>query len=161
MSQVKAPQKTELSRKSTFRTHCALSMTPASLCSSYQTATDVLSAPRLTPYQQLSKPILFGSADTLKVTLTAQEGKTAKRPHQAFLLVQDQTGKLDVSYPFSVKESGKAVVSIVSLSPSDPDETKESRAGGRKKKSCNSGQNTGRHRLHAPVLDESQLSHAS
>jgi oligosaccharyltransferase complex subunit delta (ribophorin II) len=69
---------------------------------------------RLVPSQQLSETVSLGSADTLKVTLTAQEGKTAKRPHQAFLLLQDQERRLDVSYPFSVKESGKAVVSLVS-----------------------------------------------
>ncbi|OAG45394.1 hypothetical protein AYO21_00028 [Fonsecaea monophora] len=67
---------------------------------------------RLTPSQPLSKPILLGSSDTLKITLTTQEGKSAKRPHQAFLLLQDQDGKLDVSYPFSVKESGKAKVDL-------------------------------------------------
>ncbi|KAJ9606363.1 hypothetical protein H2200_009324 [Cladophialophora chaetospira] len=67
---------------------------------------------KLIPLQQLSEPISLGATDTLKITLTAQEGKTAKRPHQAFLLVQDQDGKLDVSYPFSVKESGKAVISL-------------------------------------------------
>ncbi|KIW26235.1 uncharacterized protein PV07_09348 [Cladophialophora immunda] len=67
---------------------------------------------KLTPSQPLSKPILLGSSDTLKITLTTQEGKSAKRPHQAFLLLQDQEGRLDVSYPFSVKESGKAKVEV-------------------------------------------------
>ncbi|ETI27007.1 hypothetical protein G647_10106 [Cladophialophora carrionii CBS 160.54] len=67
---------------------------------------------KLVPSQQLSNAVSLGSADTLKITFTAQEGKTAKRPHQAFLLLQDQERRLDVSYPFSVKESGKAVVSL-------------------------------------------------
>ncbi|EXJ71100.1 uncharacterized protein A1O5_06093 [Cladophialophora psammophila CBS 110553] len=67
---------------------------------------------KLTPSQPLSKPIPLGSSDTLKITLATQEGKSAKRPHQAFLLLQDQEGKLDVSYPFSVKESGKAKVEL-------------------------------------------------
>ncbi|KIX97721.1 uncharacterized protein Z520_06499 [Fonsecaea multimorphosa CBS 102226] len=67
---------------------------------------------KLTPSQPLSTPVLLGSSDTLKITLTTQEGKSAKRPHQAFLLLQDQERKLDVSYPFSVKESGKAKVEL-------------------------------------------------
>ncbi|EXJ65374.1 hypothetical protein A1O7_01715 [Cladophialophora yegresii CBS 114405] len=67
---------------------------------------------KLVPSQQLSNAVSLGSTDTLKVTLTTQEGKTAKRPHQAFLMLQDQERRLDVSYPFSVKESGKAVVSL-------------------------------------------------
>jgi hypothetical protein len=45
--------------------------------------------------------------------LTTQDGKSAKRPHQAFLLLQDPSKKLDVSYPFSVKESGKAKLELV------------------------------------------------
>ncbi|OAL23884.1 hypothetical protein AYO22_06060 [Fonsecaea multimorphosa] len=69
---------------------------------------------KLTPSQPLSTPVLLGSSDTLKITLTTQEGKSAKRPHQAFLLLQDQERKLDVSYPFSVKESGKAKVELKS-----------------------------------------------
>ncbi|OCT54551.1 hypothetical protein CLCR_00867 [Cladophialophora carrionii] len=77
---------------------------------------------KLVPSQQLSNAVSLGSADTLKITLTIQEGKTAKRPHQAFLLVQDQDRRLDVSYPFSVKESGKAVVSLVSRVPLDTKE---------------------------------------
>merc|ERR1712000_759599 len=63
---------------------------------------------QLLPSKALSKPVTIGAADTLKVTLTVQDGKTAKRPHQAFLLLQDSSKKLDISYPFSVKESGKA-----------------------------------------------------
>ncbi|KIX06962.1 uncharacterized protein Z518_04938 [Rhinocladiella mackenziei CBS 650.93] len=67
---------------------------------------------KLVPFTPLSAPVKFGAGDTLKVVLTTQEGKSAKRPHQAFLLLQDTTSKLDVSYPFSVKESGKAKVEL-------------------------------------------------
>jgi oligosaccharyltransferase complex subunit delta (ribophorin II) len=49
----------------------------------------------------------------LKVVLTVQDGKTAKRPHQAFLLLKDADTGLDVSYPFGVKESGKAKIDLV------------------------------------------------
>lgn len=55
----------------------------------------------------------LGAGDTLKVILTTQEGKSAKRAHQAFLLLQDPVTNLDISYPFSVKDSGKAKVDLV------------------------------------------------
>lgn len=57
--------------------------------------------------------MVFGAGDTLKIVLTTQEGKTAKRPHQASLLLQDSQTKLDVAYPLSVKDSGKAKVELV------------------------------------------------
>jgi oligosaccharyltransferase complex subunit delta (ribophorin II) len=61
----------------------------------------------------LSKPVSLGSADTLKVILTAREGRSAKRAHQVFLLLQDPKTGLDISYPFSVKENGKSRVELV------------------------------------------------
>ncbi|KIW20796.1 hypothetical protein PV08_01374 [Exophiala spinifera] len=67
---------------------------------------------RLVPSKALSKPVKLGPADTLKVILTTQDGKTTKRPHQAFLLLQDSSKKLDISYPFSIKASGKAKVEL-------------------------------------------------
>jgi hypothetical protein len=57
--------------------------------------------------------VAFGPSDSLKIVLTTQEGKTAKRPNQAFLLLQDSTSNLDVSYPLSVKDSGKGKVELV------------------------------------------------
>ncbi|KAJ5480745.1 hypothetical protein N7539_006639 [Penicillium diatomitis] len=56
----------------------------------------------------LSKPIAFTDVDSLRVILTAKEGSSSKRPHQAFLLLKDEKNGLDVSYPFTVKENGKA-----------------------------------------------------
>ncbi|KAJ5895144.1 hypothetical protein N7495_006835 [Penicillium taxi] len=56
----------------------------------------------------LSNPVALAGADTLRVTLTAQEGSSAKRPHQAFLLLKDSQTGLDISYPFTVKENGKS-----------------------------------------------------
>ncbi|KAL4922528.1 Oligosaccharyltransferase subunit Ribophorin II-domain-containing protein [Aspergillus aurantiobrunneus] len=56
----------------------------------------------------LSNPVQLGNADTLKVTLTAQEGKSAKSAHQVFLLLQEPNSGLDISYPFSVKGNGKS-----------------------------------------------------
>ncbi|KAJ5225292.1 hypothetical protein N7468_006517 [Penicillium chermesinum] len=60
----------------------------------------------------LSKPVSLAGADTLRVTLTTQEGSSAKRPHQAFLLLKDTQSGLDVSYPFTVKENGKSRVEL-------------------------------------------------
>jgi hypothetical protein len=45
--------------------------------------------------------------------LTAQEGSSPKRPHQAFLLLKDAHTGLDISYPFTVKENGKSRVELV------------------------------------------------
>lgn len=56
----------------------------------------------------------LGSLDTLRVSLTAQEGRSAKRAHQVFLLLKDPETGLDVSYPFGVKENGKSKVDLVS-----------------------------------------------
>lgn len=61
----------------------------------------------------LSKPVPLGNADTLKVALTAQEGKSAKNAHQVFLLLEDPNSGLDISYPFSVKGNGKSRVELV------------------------------------------------
>lgn len=69
---------------------------------------------RLTAEKPLSSPVQLGSGDNLKIILTTQDGKSAKRPNQAFLLLSDPSSNLDVSYPFSVKESGKAKVELVS-----------------------------------------------
>lgn len=66
----------------------------------------------LTPGKALAKTVDLSSSDSLKIILTTREGKSAKRPHQAFLLLKDSTSNLDVSYPLSVKESGKAKVDL-------------------------------------------------
>ncbi|GAM38408.1 oligosaccharyltransferase subunit [Talaromyces pinophilus] len=60
----------------------------------------------------LSTPISLGDSDSLKLLLTTQEDRSAKRPHQAFLLLKDSTTGLDVSYPFSVKNDGKSKVEL-------------------------------------------------
>lgn len=68
---------------------------------------------RLSVSKPLSKPVALAGADTLRVTLTTQEGSSAKRPHQAFLLLKDSHTGLDISYPFTVKENGKSRVELV------------------------------------------------
>lgn len=62
----------------------------------------------------LSQPIALGESDSLKLILTTQEARSAKRPHQAFLLLKDSQNGLDISYPLSVKDSGKSKLELVS-----------------------------------------------
>lgn len=69
---------------------------------------------RIPDNKPLSKPISLGSSDSLKLTLTSQEGRTAKRAHQVFLLLNDPATGLDVSYPFNVKDNGKSRLDLVS-----------------------------------------------
>ena len=57
--------------------------------------------------------IKLGGSYTLKVTLTTQEGESPKKPHQAFLQLKDPDTGLDISYPFSVKDNGKARLELV------------------------------------------------
>lgn len=82
--------------------------------------------PGLTPYsirisssKPLANPLAFTGADTLRITLTTQEDSSAKRPHQAFLLLKDSQSGLDISYPFTVKENGKSRVELVLRPPSE------------------------------------------
>lgn len=72
---------------------------------------------RLLPSKPLGSPVALGADDSLKIALTTQEGKSPKRPHQAFLLLQDPATSLDVSFPFNIKESGKGKVELVSCAP--------------------------------------------
>ncbi|CAD6448395.1 83123f7d-df44-4d0c-b64c-5b226613068b [Sclerotinia trifoliorum] len=65
---------------------------------------------KLSDHVPLAKPVSLGAADALKIVLTATEDRTAKRPHQAFLLLRDQDTGLETAFPFSVKESGKGKV---------------------------------------------------
>jgi len=65
---------------------------------------------KLSDRTPLSKPVSLGATDTLKIILTATEGGTSKRPHQAFLLLQDQDTGLETTFPFSVKDTGKSKV---------------------------------------------------
>lgn len=70
---------------------------------------------RLVPNKALPKPVMLGASDTLKVLLTAKEDNKPKRPHQVSLLVKDPSNSLETSFAFSVKESGKGKVELVSL----------------------------------------------
>ncbi|KAK3942111.1 peptidase family M28-domain-containing protein [Diplogelasinospora grovesii] len=67
---------------------------------------------KLNQQTPISKPIALGSADTLKISLTAKDNGNAKRPHQAFVLLREQETGLEAPFPMTVKDSGKAVVSI-------------------------------------------------
>ncbi|KAL9621116.1 MAG: hypothetical protein Q9160_004367 [Pyrenula sp. 1 TL-2023] len=68
---------------------------------------------KLSEGKAIPKAVTIGAADTLKIILTTQNGKQARRPHQAFLLLKDPSSGLDISYPFSVKDSGKAKIDLV------------------------------------------------
>ena len=75
---------------------------------------------RLSDNAPLSKPVVLGAQDSLKIILTATEGGKAKRPHQAFLLLRDEDTGLETAFPFQVKETGKAKVDFVRFQ-SSPD----------------------------------------
>ena len=66
----------------------------------------------------MPKKVQFSASDTLKVILTTQEDKKAKKPHQTFLLVKDDTTGLETSFPFSLKDSGKGKVELVKCTTS-------------------------------------------
>ncbi len=68
---------------------------------------------RLSNRVALSKPVALETADNLKIILTATEAGKPKRPHQAFLLLQDPDTGLESTFPLSVKETGKAKVELV------------------------------------------------
>jgi oligosaccharyltransferase complex subunit delta (ribophorin II) len=70
---------------------------------------------RLTAHKPLAKTVTLGPSDSLKIVLTTQEDGKARRPHQAFLSIEDTTSGLETSYLLTVKESGKAKVDLVRL----------------------------------------------
>jgi oligosaccharyltransferase complex subunit delta (ribophorin II) len=73
----------------------------------------ILKLHRLSPSSPLTKSVALGANDVLKLLLTTVDGKTAKRPHQAFLTLTDPTTGLEESIVVDVKESGKGKVNLV------------------------------------------------
>jgi hypothetical protein len=73
----------------------------------------ILTICRLSPSTPLAKSVSLGASDSLKLLLTTVDGKTAKRPHQAFLTLTDPTTGLEESFVFNVKDSGKGKVDLV------------------------------------------------
>lgn len=61
----------------------------------------------------LAPAVSLSPTDTLKIVLTATEGKTGKKPHQAFLTLQDPSTGVEESFPFSLKDNGKGKVEVV------------------------------------------------
>ncbi|KAM0223853.1 hypothetical protein ACHAPA_002446 [Fusarium lateritium] len=53
--------------------------------------------------------IVLGPTDTVTVSLTTTEGDQAKRPHQAFLILNEETG-LEAPFPLKMKAAGKGTV---------------------------------------------------
>ncbi|KAI4160404.1 MAG: hypothetical protein LQ342_005728 [Letrouitia transgressa] len=68
---------------------------------------------KISESRSLKNPVSLKPSETLKVLLTTKEDKRARRPHQAFLTIKDSKTNLDTSFPFVVKESGKAKVELV------------------------------------------------
>lgn len=68
---------------------------------------------RLSDHVPIAAAVELKPADSLKIVLTATEDRKPARPHQAFLLIRDQDTGLETTFPFSVKESGKAKVELV------------------------------------------------
>ncbi|KAL9614261.1 MAG: hypothetical protein Q9167_001217 [Letrouitia subvulpina] len=62
--------------------------------------------------RSLANPVSLKPSETLKVLLTVKEDKRPRRPHQAFLTIEDSKTKLDTSFPFVVKENGKGKVEL-------------------------------------------------
>ncbi|KAI0539601.1 Oligosaccharyltransferase subunit Ribophorin II-domain-containing protein [Xylaria digitata] len=60
----------------------------------------------------LSHPIAISNTESIKVLLVAKDGGKGKRPHQAFVVLQDELSSLEAPFPMTVKENGKAVVDI-------------------------------------------------
>jgi oligosaccharyltransferase complex subunit delta (ribophorin II) len=70
---------------------------------------------RLSPSTALKAPVPLGASDSLKIILTATEDGKGKRPHQAYLLLRDPKSGLETTFPFSVKDKGKAKVDVVCI----------------------------------------------
>lgn len=69
---------------------------------------------RLSPISPITASTLTLTAtDTLKIALTAKDGKSGARPHQAFLTFNEQDTGLQESFAFNVKDNGKAKVEVV------------------------------------------------
>lgn len=75
----------------------------------------LISTRRLSHKSALKAPVALGVADSLKIILTTTEDGQGKRPHQAFLLLRDPKSGLEATFPFSVKDTGKAKVDVVRI----------------------------------------------
>ncbi|OIW26026.1 hypothetical protein CONLIGDRAFT_672930 [Coniochaeta ligniaria NRRL 30616] len=67
---------------------------------------------KLNAKKPLSKPVTIGSSDTIKITLTAKDNGSGKRPHQAFVVLKDVDSGLEAPFPLTTKDTGKAVGQI-------------------------------------------------
>ncbi|KIN02300.1 hypothetical protein OIDMADRAFT_18912 [Oidiodendron maius Zn] len=67
---------------------------------------------KLSHKSALKAPVSLGATDGLKIILTATEDGKGKQPHQAFLLLRDPKSGLEATFPFSVKDTGKAKVDV-------------------------------------------------
>lgn len=75
---------------------------------------------RLSSKAPSTEAFSLSAGETLKITLTTQEGSSAKKPHQAYLQLHDAVTGLEDAYAFSVKENGKAKLELVRRCGSAP-----------------------------------------
>ncbi len=97
---------------SSIREHNSLESSPCSFTTTRWLITIIHSLSATKPI--IAQPITFGSTDTLKILLTTKEDGTAKRPHQAFLMLKEVDTGLETAFPLTVKETGKGKLDIVS-----------------------------------------------
>lgn len=76
---------------------------------------DLINQYRFGSQKPVKDAIVLGPTDTVKVSLTTTEGDQAKRPHQAFLILNEETG-LEAPFPLKMKASGKGTVDFVCIS---------------------------------------------
>jgi oligosaccharyltransferase complex subunit delta (ribophorin II) len=60
----------------------------------------------------LDMPLVLPAGESLRLQLTTTEGKKAKRPHQAFLILTEPESGLEAPFPLKVTASGSATVDI-------------------------------------------------
>lgn len=60
-----------------------------------------------------AETITLPHSSSLKLVATILDGKTAKKPHQAFLILQETDSGLEEAFALTVKDNGKAKLDIV------------------------------------------------
>ncbi|KAF2437097.1 hypothetical protein EJ08DRAFT_13106 [Tothia fuscella] len=66
----------------------------------------------ITPNKLLAKEVSLSAGQSLKVLLTITNGGKARKSHQAFLTLADPVSGLEESFPFTLKDTGKAKVDL-------------------------------------------------
>lgn len=80
-----------------------------------QPAWQSLTRRRLSPSTRVQSALAFGPGDTLKISLTTVDDQTPRRPHQAFLTLQDPATGAEDAYPINIKDAGKGKLELVRI----------------------------------------------